>query len=85
MCNAVGFAVVIHSPRSVFFRCRKMGYRLWVIPLALLSEPMLLELLNSFSSKICHQRQNTQFNMYTTTSKEHEGSIHEKILIQNVL
>ena len=35
---------------------------------ALLSEPRLL---NSISSGIC--RQNTQFNMYTTTSKQQEG------------
>ena len=37
----------------------------------LLSEPMSTRLLNSISSGIC--RQNTQFNMYTTTSKQQEG------------
>ena len=36
----------------------------------LLSEPMSTRLLNSISSRIC--RQNTQFNMYTTTSKQQE-------------
>ena len=34
------------------------------------SEPMSTRLLNSISSRIC--RQNTQFNMYTTTSKQQE-------------
>ena len=37
----------------------------------LLSEPMSTRLLNSISSRIC--RQTTQFNMYTTTSKQQEG------------
>ena len=37
----------------------------------LLSEPMSTRLLNSISSRI--RRQNTQFNMYTTTSKQQEG------------
>ena len=37
----------------------------------LLSEPMSTRLLNSISSRIC--RENTQFNMYTTTSKQQEG------------
>ena len=37
----------------------------------LLSEPMSTRLLNSISSRIC--RQNTQFNVYTTTSKQQEG------------
>ena len=56
-----------------FFGCRKLGYRSWVIPLCiLLSEPASPRLLNSISSKLCHQ--NTQFNMYTTTSKQQEGS-----------
>ena len=36
-----------------------------------LSEPMSTRLLNSISSRIC--RQNTQFNMYTTTSKQQKG------------
>ena len=35
------------------------------------SEPMSTLLLNSISSRIC--RENTQFNMYTTTSKQQEG------------
>ena len=34
-------------------------------------EPMSTGLLNSISSGIC--RQNTQFNMYSTTSKRQEG------------
>ena len=34
----------------------------------LLSEPMYTRLLNSISSGMC--RQNTQFNMYSTTSKQ---------------
>ena len=58
-----------------FFRCRKLGCRSRAIPLyrnyRLLSEPMSTRLLNSISSRIC--RQNTQFNMYTTTSKQQEG------------
>ena len=37
----------------------------------LLSEPMSTRLLNSISSRIC--RQNTQFNVYTITSKQQEG------------
>ena len=48
----------------------------------LLSEPMSTRLLNSISSRIC--RENTQFNMYTTTSKQQEV-VHSNILIQNVL
>ena len=57
----------------IFFRCRKLGYRSWVIPLCiLLSEPVSPRLLNSISTKLCHQ--NTQFNMYTTTSKRQHGS-----------
>ena len=35
------------------------------------SEPMSTRLLNSISSRIC--RENTQFNMYTTTSKQQKG------------
>ena len=38
----------------------------------LLSEPSSPRLLNSISSQLCHQ--NTQFNMYTTTSKQQEGT-----------
>ena len=74
----VGYGGVLNSPRFCFFffPCRKSGYRSWVIPLCcavyrLLSEPMSTRLLNSISSRIC--RQNTQFNMYTTTSKQQEG------------
>ena len=37
----------------------------------LISVPMSTRLLNSISSRIC--RQNTQFNMYTTTCKQQEG------------
>ena len=71
----VGRGGVLNSPRfclfSLFFPCRKLGYRSWVIPLCSISEPMSTRLLNSISSEIC--RQNTQFNMYTTTSKQQEG------------
>ena len=57
----------------IFFRCSKLGYRSWVIPLCiLLSEPVSPRLFNSIPSKLCHQ--NTHFNMYTTTSKQQEGS-----------
>ena len=75
----VGHGGVKNSPRSVFlgfFRCSKLGYlgyRSWVIPLCiLLSEPVSPRLFNSIPSKLCHQ--NTHFNMYTTTSKQQEGS-----------
>ena len=55
------------------------GVESWAAPLMgytaavyrLLSETMSTRLLNSISSRIC--RQNTQFNMYTTTSKQQEG------------
>ena len=64
-----------------FLGCRKLGYRSWVILLCiLLSEPASPWLLNSISSKLCHQ--NTQFNMYTTISKQQEGV---KTRIQTVL
>ena len=65
------------APFLFFFPCRKSGYRSWVIPLCSIpnaiwdSEPISTRLLNSISSRIC--RQNTQFNMYTTTSKQQEG------------
>ena len=56
-----------------FFRCYKLGYRSWVMPLCiLLYEPTSPRLLNSISSKRCYQ--NTQFNMHTTTSKQRKGS-----------
>ena len=70
---------VINSPRSIFlfsffFRVESWAaahglYRCAVY--RLLSEPMSTRLLNSISSRIC--RQTTQFNMYTTTSKQQEG------------
>ena len=79
LCLPVGRGGVINSPRSVFlcfsfsFRCSKLGYRSWVIPLCiLLSEPVSPRLFNSVPGKLCHQ--NTHFNMYTTTSKQQEGS-----------
>ena len=70
---------VLKCPRFCFFlgffRCRKLGCRSRAIyrctVYRLLSEPMSTRLLNSISSRIC--RQNTQFNMYTTTSKQQEG------------
>ena len=57
-----------------FFRCRKLGCRSWAIPLY--RKPIAIwahvnTTLNSISSRIC--RQNTRFNMYTTTSKQQEG------------
>ena len=72
----VGYGGVLNSPRfCFFFPCRKSGYRSWVIPLCRMyrsmSRPMSTRLLNSISSRIC--RQNTQFNMYTSTSKQQEG------------
>ena len=74
----VGYGGVLNSPRfCFFFPCRKSGYCSWVIPLCSIpnaiwdSEPISTRLLNSISSRIC--RQNTQFNMYTTTSKQQEG------------
>ena len=51
-----------YLPAHGLYRCTE--YRL-------LSEPMSTRLLNCISSRIC--RQNTQFNMYTTTSKQEEG------------
>ena len=69
---------VLKCPRfCFFFRCRKLGCRSWAIPLYSIpitdcySEPRSTRLLNSISSRIC--RQNTQFNMYTTTSEQQEG------------
>ena len=56
------FGVESWAAAHGLYRCT--GYRL-------LSEPMSTRLLNSISSRIC--RQNTQFNMYTTTSKQQEG------------
>ena len=64
---------VIRRVLFFFFGCRKLDYRSWVIPLCiLLPEPVSPRLLNSISSKFCHQ--NTQFNTYTITSKQQEGS-----------
>ena len=71
----VGYGGVLNSPHFCFFshvesRATAHGlYRCAVY--RLLSEPMLTRLLNSISSGIC--RQNTQFNMYTSTSKQQEG------------
>ena len=56
------FGVEIWAAAHGLYRCAV--YRL-------LSDPMSTRLLNSISSRIC--RQNTQFNMYTTTSKQQEG------------
>ena len=58
-----------------FFSVSKVGLPLKgytaLCRIPLLPEPMSTRLLNSISSRIC--RQNTQFNMYTTTSKQQEG------------
>ena len=58
----VFFGVESWAAAHGLYRCTE--YRL-------LSEPMSTRLLNSIFSRIC--RQNTQFNMYTTTSKQQEG------------
>ena len=66
-------------PLFLFFFCFFFGVESWAAAhglyrcteYRLLSEPMSTRLLNSISSRIC--RQNTQFNMYTTTSKQQEG------------
>ena len=72
VCLPVGHGGVVNSPRFIC-QCRKLGYRSWVIPLCiLLSEPVSSRLLNSISTKLFHQ--NKQFNVYTTTSKQQEGS-----------
>ena len=68
---------VLKCPR--FWFCFFFGVESWAAAhglyrcteYRLLSEPMSTRLLNSISSRIC--RQNTQFNMYTTTSKQEEG------------
>ena len=68
----VGRGGVINSPRfCFFFPCRKSAHRSWVTPLCI----VWATTLNSISSGICHQ--NTQFNMYTTTSKQQEGCTFE--------
>ena len=68
----VGRGGVINSPRfCFFFPCRKSAHRSWVRPLCI----VWATTLNSISSGICHQ--NTQFNMYTTTSKQQEGCTFE--------
>ena len=61
-CFLFFFGVESWAAAHGLYRCTE--YRL-------LSEPMSTRLLNSISSKIC--RQNTQFNMYSTTSKQEEG------------
>ena len=66
-------------PPFLGFFCFFFGVESWAVAhglfrctvYRLLSEPMSTRLLNSISSRIC--RQNTQFNMYTTTSKQQEG------------
>ena len=55
------------APFLFFFPCRKSAHRSWVTPLCI----VWATTLNSISSGICHQ--STQFNMYTTTSKQQEG------------
>ena len=70
---------VLKCPRFCFFFFFFFGVESWAAAhglyrcteYRLLSEPMSTRLLNSISSRIC--RQNTQFNMYTTTSKQQEG------------
>ena len=57
-----------------FFGCRKLGYRSWVIPLYSIPIAIWAYVNTTFKlnfSGIC--RQNTQFNMYSTTSKQQEG------------
>ena len=70
---------VLKCPRFCFFWCFFFGVESWAAAngryrctvYRLLSESMSTRLLNSISSRIC--RQNTQFHMYTTTSKQQEG------------
>ena len=70
---------VLKCPRFWFFFVVFFGVESWAAAhglyrcteYRLLSEPMSTRLLNSISRRIC--RQNTQFNMYTTTSKQQEG------------
>ena len=64
-------AVSKFAPFLFFFPCRKSAHRSWVTPLCI----VWVTTLNSISSGICHQ--NTQFNMYTTTSKQQEGCTFE--------
>ena len=59
------------APFLFFFPCRKSAHRSWVTPLCI----VWATTLNSISSWICHK--NTQFNMYTTTSKQQEGCTFE--------
>ena len=76
---AVGEAESQNAPVSVFLYFLFFGVERWAAIYGLyrcavyrlLSEPMSTRLLNSISSRICCQ--NTQFNMYTTTSKQQEG------------
>ena len=71
---SVFFPVTSWATAHGWYRCAV--YRL-------LSEPMSTRLLNSISTGTC--RQNTQFNMYSTTSKQQEGCTfkdsHPKCLI----
>ena len=59
---SVFFPVTSWATAHAWYRCAV--YRL-------LSEPISTRLLNSISTGTC--RQNTQFNMYSTTSKQQEG------------
>ena len=65
-----------------FFGCRKlvMGYTA-VQFTDCYSEPMSTRVLNSIFSRIC--RQNTQFNMYSTPSKQQEGCMFKDSLSIN--
>ena len=65
------FASLSFSVFLFFFRCSKLGYRSWVIPLCVLLS-VSSRLFSSIPSKLGHQ--NTHFNMYTITSKQQEGS-----------
>ena len=70
---------VLKCPRFCFFFLFFLGVESWAAAhglyrcavYRLLSEPMSTRFLNSISRRIC--RRNTQFNMYTTTSKQQKG------------
>ena len=74
----VGRGAVINSPRSNFlgfFRCHKLGYHSWVIPLCVVVWAHVTAIFKlTISSRIFQQ---TQFKMYTTTSKQQEGSTYK--------
>ena len=71
----VGYGGVLNSPRFCFFSVSKVGLPLMGDTAVQYTDcylsPCQHDFLNSISTGIC--RQNTQFNMYSTTSKHQEG------------